>query len=103
MFSCYQFSLKSFEQFIKYHVDVQGRFLQKIINVCSVHAYMILFCVIQPKIQLCSKYERHTDHRTYVERKDLFEELAKDPPPPEITRVGGGGEEGEGGEGEEEE
>ncbi|MEH0879094.1 hypothetical protein V6M80_12265 [Enterococcus faecium] len=48
-----------------------------------------------PKIQLCSKYERHTDHRTYVERKDLFEELAKEPPPPEIIHVvpGQGGEE----------
>ncbi|XP_076471708.1 uncharacterized protein LOC143301364 isoform X2 [Babylonia areolata] len=53
-----------------------------------------------PKIQLCSKYERHTDHRTYVQRKDLFEELAKEPPAPEIQHVGGG--EQEGGEGEEE-
>lgn len=56
-----------------------------------------------PKIQLCSKYERHTDHRTYVQRKDLFEELAKDPPPPEIKRVGGeagGAEEGEAAEAE---
>ncbi|XP_025086360.1 troponin T, skeletal muscle-like isoform X5 [Pomacea canaliculata] len=40
-----------------------------------------------PKIQLCSKYERHTDHRTYVERKVLFEDLAKEPPPPEIQHV----------------
>jgi len=50
-----------------------------------------------PKIQLCSKYERHTDHRTYVERKVLFEEIAKEVPPPELIRVGGksgGGEEG---------
>lgn len=46
-----------------------------------------------PKIQLCSKYERHTDHRTYVQRKDLFEDLAKEPPTPEIQHVGGGGEE----------
>ena len=51
------------------------------------------FLFAQPKIQLCSKYERHTDHRTYVERKDLFEELAKEPPPPEIVRVGAGEEE----------
>lgn len=42
---------------------------------------------VQPKIQLCSKYERHTDHRTYVERKVLFEDLAKEPPPPEIQHV----------------
>jgi len=27
---------------------------------------------IPPKIQLCSKYERHKDRRTYVERKDVF-------------------------------
>jgi len=27
---------------------------------------------IPPKILLCSKYERHTDRRTYVERKDVF-------------------------------
>lgn len=47
------------------------------------------FTSAPPKIQLCSKYERHTDHRTYVERKDLFEELAKDPPPPEIIHVSG--------------
>lgn len=52
-----------------------------------------------PKIQLCSKYERHTDHRTYVERKVLFEDLGKDPEPIEIKRRGDGeaaeaGEEG---------
>lgn len=44
-----------------------------------------------PKIQLCSKYERHTDHRTYLQRMTLFEELAKEVPPPELKRVGGGG------------
>ncbi|XP_064633978.1 troponin T, skeletal muscle-like isoform X3 [Lineus longissimus] len=27
---------------------------------------------IPPKIQLCSKYERHKDRRNYVERKDVF-------------------------------
>jgi len=49
-----------------------------------------------PKIQLCSKYERHTDHRSYKERMVLFEELAKDPPPPEIKKAGAaGGEEAE--------
>ncbi|KAL8624054.1 hypothetical protein ACOMHN_019477 [Nucella lapillus] len=54
------------------------------------------FTSAPPKIQLCSKYERHTDHRTYVQRKDLFEDLAKDEPLPEIQHVGGGegGEEG---------
>jgi len=51
-----------------------------------------------PKIQLCSKYERHTDHRTYADRMQHFEELAKEPPPPEIQHVGGG----EGGDAEEE-
>lgn len=50
------------------------------------------FTSAPPKIQLCSKYERHTDHRTYVERKDLFEDLAKEPPPPEIKHVGGEGQ-----------
>jgi len=49
------------------------------------------FTSAPPKIQLCSKYERHTDHRSYRERMDLFEELAKEPPAPEIQRVGGGG------------
>jgi len=44
-----------------------------------------------PKILLCSKYERHTDHRSYVDRMGYFEELAKDPPAPEIQRRGGGG------------
>jgi len=53
-----------------------------------------------PKIQLCSKYERHTDHRTYTDRMSHFEELAKEPPAPVLNRVGGGDE---GGEGEEEE
>uniref|UniRef100_A0A0B6ZKU4 Troponin T n=1 Tax=Arion vulgaris TaxID=1028688 RepID=A0A0B6ZKU4_9EUPU len=46
------------------------------------------FTSAPPKIQLCSKYERHTDHRSYKERMVLFEELAKDPPPPEINRLG---------------
>lgn len=54
------------------------------------------FTSAPPKIQLCSKYERHTDHRSYKERMDLFEELAKDPPPPELQRVNAeGGEEEE--------
>ncbi|BFZ04864.1 hypothetical protein BsWGS_07903 [Bradybaena similaris] len=44
------------------------------------------FTSAPPKIQLCSKYERHTDHRSYKERMVLFEELAKEPPPPEIKR-----------------
>jgi len=48
------------------------------------------FTSAPPKIQLCSKYERHTDHRSYKERMDLFEELAKDPPAVEIDHVGGG-------------
>jgi len=48
------------------------------------------FTSAPPKIQLCSKYERHTDHRSYRERMDLFEELAKEPPAPEVDRVGGG-------------
>ncbi|XP_061182913.1 troponin T, skeletal muscle-like isoform X2 [Saccostrea echinata] len=30
-----------------------------------------------PKIQLCSKYERHTDHRSYGQRLQLFEEISK--------------------------
>ncbi|XP_059154964.1 troponin T-like isoform X3 [Physella acuta] len=46
------------------------------------------FTSAPPKIQLCSKYERHTDHRSYKERMVLFEDLAKEPPPPEIKRVG---------------
>ncbi|KAK7098407.1 troponin T, skeletal muscle-like isoform X3 [Littorina saxatilis] len=49
------------------------------------------FTSAPPKIQLCSKYERHTDHRTYVERKDLFKKLAEEPPPPEIQHVAGQG------------
>ena len=51
---------------------------------------------MQPKIQLCSKYERHTDHRTYADRMHHFEELAKEPPAPEIQHVGGGGGAAEG-------
>lgn len=46
------------------------------------------FTSAPPKIQLCSKYERHTDHRSYKERMVLFEELAKEPPAPEIKRHG---------------
>merc|ERR1719317_1513156 len=53
------------------------------------------FTSAPPKIQLCSKYERHTDHRTYADRMHHFEELAKEPPAPEIQHVGGG-EEAEG-------
>ncbi|XP_055899627.1 troponin T-like isoform X3 [Biomphalaria glabrata] len=45
------------------------------------------FTSAPPKIQLCSKYERHTDHRSYKERMVLFEDLAKEPPPPELIRV----------------
>ncbi|CAL1535768.1 unnamed protein product, partial [Lymnaea stagnalis] len=45
------------------------------------------FTSAPPKIQLCSKYERHTDHRSYKERMVLFEDLAKEPPPPEIKRI----------------
>jgi len=40
-----------------------------------------------PKIQLCSKYERHTDIRSYGERIDLFEELGKEKPAPEIKKA----------------
>jgi troponin T len=55
-----------------------------------------------PKIQLCSKYERHTDHRSYKQRIDLFEEFTKEVPPPEVTkRAAGGGEEEAAGEEEE--
>jgi len=61
------------------------------------------FTSAPPKILLCSKYERHTDHRSYGERITLFEELAKEPPAPELQRVGGGGGDGEGEEGGEEE
>jgi len=39
-----------------------------------------------PKILLCSKYERHTDHRSYVDRAGFFEEICKEPPPVEIKR-----------------
>lgn len=55
-----------------------------------------------PKIQLCSKYERHTDHRSYKQRIDLFEEFTKEVPPTEVTkRAAGGGEEEAAGEEEE--
>jgi len=53
------------------------------------------FTSAPPKILLCSKYERHTDHRSYGDRITHFEELAKEPPPPVLNRVGGGGGEGE--------
>ncbi|XP_065941071.1 troponin T, skeletal muscle isoform X4 [Magallana gigas] len=33
------------------------------------------FAGAPPKIQLCSKYERHTDHRSYGQRLELFEEI----------------------------
>jgi len=46
------------------------------------------FTSAPPKIQLCSKYERHTDHRSYGERMTLFEELSKEKPAPKINRVG---------------
>lgn len=54
-----------------------------------------------PKILLCSKYERHTDHRSYGERKQLFEDICTPKPPPEIMRIKKGGDEEEAG-GEEE-
>ncbi|KAL8614238.1 hypothetical protein ACOMHN_026455 [Nucella lapillus] len=57
------------------------------------------FTSAPPKIQLCSKYERHTDHRTYVERKDLFAKLADDETPETQQGEGGEGQE-EGAEGE---
>lgn len=53
------------------------------------------FTSAPPKIQLCSKYERHTDHRTYRQRMDLFEDLGKEPPPIEINRINAGGAEGD--------
>ncbi|XP_046581156.1 troponin T, skeletal muscle-like isoform X3 [Haliotis rubra] len=56
------------------------------------------FTSAPPKIQLCSKYERHTDHRTYNERAKLFEDLAIEPPPPEIQHVQTGEAEEEGDE-----
>ncbi|GFO17848.1 troponin t [Plakobranchus ocellatus] len=37
--------------------------------------------LITPKIQLCSKYERHTDLRSYKDRISHFETLAKDAVP----------------------
>ncbi|ESO86960.1 hypothetical protein LOTGIDRAFT_128132, partial [Lottia gigantea] len=40
-----------------------------------------------PKIQLCSKYEKLTDRRTFGQRAELYEELSKEVPPPEIKRI----------------
>uniref|UniRef100_A0A194AM07 Putative troponin-T n=2 Tax=Pinctada fucata TaxID=50426 RepID=A0A194AM07_PINFU len=57
------------------------------------------FAGAPPKIQLCSKYERHTDHRSYDQRKDLYEELSKPIEPPKIGRRQD--EEGEAAEAEE--
>jgi len=57
------------------------------------------FTSAPPKILLCSKYERHTDHRSYGDRITHFEELAKEPPPPALKKMGGG----DAAEGEEEE
>lgn len=56
-----------------------------------------------PKIQLCSKYERHTDNRSYSERMTLFEEICKPVAPPEIIRKKGGQTSEAEGEEEEEE
>nr|XP_022334886.1 troponin T, skeletal muscle-like isoform X2 [Crassostrea virginica]XP_022335984.1 troponin T, skeletal muscle-like isoform X2 [Crassostrea virginica] len=55
------------------------------------------FAGAPPKIQLCSKYERHTDHRSYGQRLELFEELSKPIEPFSIPKKGEDGEE-EGGE-----
>jgi len=52
------------------------------------------FAGAPPKIQLCSKYERHTDHRTYGQRLVLFEELSKPLESPKVGRKHGGEEEG---------
>jgi len=42
------------------------------------------FTSAPPKIQLCSKYERHTDHRNYKERATLFEK--EDEPPVQVKK-----------------
>lgn len=49
-----------------------------------------------PKIQLCSKYERHTDRRNYEERKTVFGGPIYAPETPRILPGGGGGQGGEG-------
>merc|ERR1719481_1718425 len=36
------------------------------------------FTSAPPKILLCSKYEKHTDHRSYSERMQMFEDLSKE-------------------------
>jgi len=36
------------------------------------------FTSAPPKVQLCSKYDKHTDHRSYAERKTVFEEFSKE-------------------------
>lgn len=46
-----------------------------------------------PKIQLCSKYERHTDHRSYKQRIDLFEDLSKEVPAPGVGKAAEAAEE----------
>ncbi|XP_060555924.1 troponin T, skeletal muscle-like isoform X2 [Ruditapes philippinarum] len=40
-----------------------------------------------PKILLCSKYERHTDDRSFDQRYKLYEELSADKPLPELLRI----------------
>ncbi|XP_052268341.1 troponin T, skeletal muscle-like isoform X2 [Dreissena polymorpha] len=40
-----------------------------------------------PKILLCSKYERHTDQRSFDQRYKLYEELSADKPLPELLRL----------------
>lgn len=52
---------------------------------------------------MCSKYERHTDNRSYNDRMNLFEEFSKPKPPPEIIRKGAQTSGAEDGEEEEEE
>nr|XP_034322998.1 troponin T, skeletal muscle isoform X13 [Crassostrea gigas]XP_034323003.1 troponin T, skeletal muscle isoform X13 [Crassostrea gigas]XP_034323006.1 troponin T, skeletal muscle isoform X13 [Crassostrea gigas] len=56
------------------------------------------FAGAPPKIQLCSKYERHTDHRSYGQRLELFEELSKPIEPSFVTKKTEGEEGEEGGE-----
>ncbi|XP_045176678.1 troponin T, skeletal muscle-like isoform X5 [Mercenaria mercenaria] len=40
-----------------------------------------------PKILLCSKYERHTDDRSFDQRYKLYEDLSADKPLPELLRL----------------